>query len=144
MKRTLFVLSLLAFFFVGMTTLSAQNSIANASYNGMPVLTAYKKNFAGALEQGDVQMAQAHRTKLVSFMERDLQAAEASMAVPTNSKPAQADKDAATDLARQKTIFAEIKALNLDNADALQAAKAKLPLVDEYEKIFNKKTAASN
>ena len=144
MKRTAFVLTLLALLMVGYSSLQAQGAAASTTRpvkSGMPVISAYNNNLQNAVYQGDVQMAQAHRTKLVNFMERDLQSVEAaSVAAPTKvANPTQVQN-----LNRQKAILAEIKALNLDNAAGLSAAKAKLPLIDEYESLFNKRTPSTN
>ena len=144
MKRTSFVLSLLVLLLVGFSSLQAQGSAAptiRPVKSGMPVITAYNNNLQNAVNQGDVNMAQAHRIKLVNFMERDIQSVEAaSVAAPVAKiNPAQAQN-----LNRQKAILAEIKALNLDNAAGLNAAKTKLPLIDEYETLFNKRTPATN
>jgi hypothetical protein len=138
MKRTFFVLSLLAFLMTGITTVHAQATI---SQNGKPVMTAYRNNFAGSLDQGDVMMAQAHQKKLVNFMERDITYRESAAATPNSPKPTEA---AVKDLARQKEILAEIKGLTLDNAAALSAAKTKLPLLEEFEVLLNKKPAATH
>jgi hypothetical protein len=138
MKRTLFVLSLLAFFMIGFTTVNAQATI---SQNGKPIMTAYRNNLAGALDQGNIQMAQAHQMKLVNFMQRDITNTEAAMAAPNAAKSSEA---AVKDLNRQKEILAEIKALKLDNVDALNAAKSKLPMLEEFEVILNKKAPATN
>lgn len=152
MKRTLFVLSLLLFV-TGFATLNAQGTAnpgsASPAVSGMPVLTAYKTNLKAALEQGNLPMAQAHRTKLVSFMEHEIQATEAANTVvaavghkPSKSAANKA-KAAATDLARQKSILAEFKGLNLDNATGLEAAKSKLPLVDEFDTIMKRRATSA-
>ena len=150
MKRTVFILSLLLSV-VGFSSLHAQSAAsASPATSGMPVLSAYRLNFKSALEQGNLPMAQAHRTKLVSFMEREIQASEAltSVGAVVGKKPSKATtakaKAAATDLARQKSILSEIKGLNLDNATGLTAAKAKLPLIDEFDKIMAKKATSTH
>jgi hypothetical protein len=143
MKRTLFVLSLLALIFTGFSNLQAQGSVATTVRpvkSGMPVITAYNNNLQNAVNQGDVQMADAHRTKMVSFMERDIQSVEAA-SVASGAKMTAVQSQ---NLNRQKAILAEVKALTLDNAAGLNAAKTKLPLLDEYETLYNKRAPATN
>lgn len=139
MKRTVFVLSLFALLLSGFSTAQAQNAIAptvnNASYNGLPVVTAYRRNLQDALNQGNVQMAPAHQRKMTTFMERDIQALQAeAAAAPDGAKKAEAIK-------RREEILADLKTWDLTTVNGINAAKAKMNLLDEYETLYNKNTS---
>jgi hypothetical protein len=140
MKRTLFVLSLLALMLTGFSTVNAQSVLTAPALkpvvSGMPVITAYVNGFENAVNQGNLQMAQAHRTKLASFMERDIQAVAASDAAKSVSKP--------TSMTSEKAVLAELKALTLTDAASLNAAKALFSKLEDYDKSYTKRTPANN
>jgi hypothetical protein len=119
MKRTLFVLSLLALMLTGFSTMNAQSVVSTPALkpvvSGMPVVTAYVNGFENAVNQGNLQMAQAHRTKLATFMERDIQAVAAADAAKNVSKP--------NTMTSEKAVLAELKALTLTDAASLKRSK---------------------
>ncbi len=140
MKRTVFVLSLLAMILTGFSGLNAQ-SLQNSTplkpvVSGMPVVTAYVNSFENAVNQGNLQMAQAHRTKLVAFMERDIQSVTASNVATNLSKP--------TDMVTEKAVLADLKALTLTDAASLNSAKALFSKLEDYDKTYTKRTPANN
>lgn len=142
MKRTVFVLSLFALLLSGFSTAQAQNAIAptvnNASYNGLPVVTAYRRNLQDAINNGNVQMAPAHQMKMSTFMERDIQALKAeSAAAPDGAKKA-------AEIKRREDILADLKTWNLSTPNGLAAAKAKMNILDEYETLYMKNKPATN
>lgn len=140
MKRTLFVLSLLALLVTGYSNLQAQSGESAPALkpvvSGMPVITAYINSFENAVNQGNLQMAQAHRSKLVSFIERDIQSVTA----------ANAAKNASTlnEMATEKALVTELKALTLTDAASLEAAKAKFAKLEDYDKSYTKRAPANN
>lgn len=98
-------------------------------------MEAYRVNFTAAVEQGNLQMAQAHRTKLVSYMDHQIRNASGSNAAqPITEKI----NWSASDLKRQQEIADEIRSLNLSDAEGLAIAREKLPLVSEFEQTLNK------
>lgn len=139
MKRTLFVLSLLTLLLTGFSTLQAQNvASASPAKSGMPVAEAYKVNFVAAVNQGNTMMADAHRIKMVRNFEREIGLAEAS-----NTANASSSKQKAADIARQKTIAETFKTMDLSTPAALEAAKTKFALIDEFAKISAKNLPVS-
>jgi hypothetical protein len=139
MKRIFFVFSLLALVFTGYSTLQAQNAAALASpaRSGMTQLEAYKVNFTAAVNQGNIQMADPHRIKLTSYMEREIAAADILASKPS------APRDAKKNVTRQNEILTTFRTMDLSTAAALDAAKAKLPLIDEFGTLMPK-TPATN
>jgi hypothetical protein len=141
MKRTLFLLTLLALLFTGFNTLQAQSSdaAANPAKSGMPVFEAYKMNFEAAVNLGNVNMADPHRIKMVRNFEREITNLEATHTA-TNAKKSEAFT---ADIARQKAIVETFKTMDLSTPAALEAAKSKLALIDEFAKLTAKNSPAS-
>ncbi len=139
MKRILFTFSLLALMLTGYTSLQAQSpaSLAAASpaTSGMTVFDAYRMNFAAAVNLGNVQMADPHRVKLVSHMDREI--AKADAAASTASAP----RDAAAKVTRARAIADTFRNMDLSTVAALEVAKTKLNLVDEFGILTAQKTA---
>lgn len=140
MKRTLLVFSLLALLLTGFSAVQAQNAntLASPAKSGMTQFDAYRMNFNAAVNQGNVEMASPHRAKLVNFMEREIAAYEAA------STALGAATNAPANVVRSKEILDTFKNMDLSTVDALQAAKTKLTLIDEFGKLTNQKTADTN
>ncbi len=140
MKRTLLVFSLLALLLTGFSAVQAQNAnaLASPAKSGMTQFDAYRMNFNAAVNQGNVEMAGPHRAKLVNFMEREIASYEAA------STALGAAKNAPANVLRSKEILNTFKNMDLSTVDALQAAKTKLTLIDEFGKLTNQKTADTN
>lgn len=140
MKRTLFAFSLLALFFAGFATVQAQtaSTFANPPKSGVSVFEAYKQNFVSAVNQGNLQMAGAHRTKLVNFMNTEVANLEAVAAAKPGDKSLQAD------INRQKDIRDTFANMSLASQTDLDNAKTKLNLIDEFGKISDKRKPATN
>ena len=137
MKRTLLVFSLLALLLTGFSAVQAQNAnaLASPATSGMTQFDAYRMNFNAAVNQGNIEMAGPHRTKLVMFMEREIASYEAA------STAVGAAVDAPANVVRSKEILDTFKNMDLSTADALQVAKTKLTLIDEFGKLTHQKTA---
>lgn len=154
MKRTLLTISLFTLLLATSGNLQAQAACAprpiatSPSGSGVAQMAAYKTNFTNAVNAGNSRYAEMHRQKLVSFMERDvLKSTSATAVASTASLPDAADplkvKSAAEDLARQKAIIASLKTLSITDANSLASAKSKLGMLDEFEKIMQKKVPAA-
>jgi hypothetical protein len=139
MKRTVLLFSLLALLLTGFNTLQAQSTAAaSPAKSGMTVFEAYKANFTAAVNQGNVGMADPHRIKMVRNFEREIGILEAA-----TSTQKQASKGISADITRQKAILETFKNMDLSTPAALEAAKSKLALIDEFGKLTARNTPAA-
>jgi hypothetical protein len=140
MKRIFFSFSLLLLLLTGFAGLQAQSAVATSPVKqNMTPFEAYKMNFTKAVNEGNLTMVEPHRMKLVSHMEREVNASEATVAASGRT-----DKAAAESMARQKDILNTFKTMDLSSAAAVEAAKSKLALIDEFGKIADKMKPSTN
>jgi hypothetical protein len=127
MKRTLFLLSLLMVSFCGSVFAQAAQApvVITQDQSELTVFKGYKKSLVTALNEGNLKMANPHRIKLLSAMDREV-AQGLAVAAPN------------TDVARQKAIADEIRTWDLTTLAGIDAAKTKLSLIDEFEQAMVK------